>query len=276
VTLAVVLVAPHAGPIFPDVSNNPDASTPTPGFVWIELGVGAAFLVTGMIMIAYETVATERYGRTLGKAWMRVRPVRLDGSSLGWGRSFGRVSVYWLAGLFNWVGALDPLWCLWDENRQCLHDKVVDAIVINDLDPTTAAGGLGAEPVPTPPPGWPPIYQPQGLAPAGYGSLGVTRGALPQHGWTPYGPWVPVPFARKTNGLAIASLACSIVGLPFIGVPSILGVIFGFVSKSQIRRAGRYQSGDGLALAGIIVGFGVIALWFAIFITSVMTTASNS
>jgi hypothetical protein len=53
-------------------------------------------------------------------------------------------------------------------------------------------------------------------------------------------------------------------------------VIFGFVSKSQIRRGGGYQSGDGLALAGIIVGFGVIALWFAIFITSVMTTASNS
>ena len=276
VTLAVVLVLPHAGPIFPDVSNNPDASTPTPGFVWIELAVGGAFAATGVIMIAYETVATKRYGRTFGKAWMRIRPVRLDGGGLGWARSFGRVSVYWLAGLFNWIGALDPLWCLWDENRQCLHDKVVDAIVINDLDPTAVAGASASEPVQTPPPGWPPGYQSQGLTMAGYGPPGTTPGGLPQYGWMPYGAWAPMPFARKTNGLAIASLACSIVGLPFIAVPSILGVIFGFVSRSQIRRSGGYQSGDGLALAGIIVGFAVIALWFAVFITSAMTTPSNS
>ena len=34
---------------------------------------------------------------------------------------------------FLWIGLLDPLWCLWDDKRQCLHDKAVDSIVINDL-----------------------------------------------------------------------------------------------------------------------------------------------
>jgi uncharacterized RDD family membrane protein YckC len=27
---------------------------------------------------------------------------------------------------------LDPLWCVWDNNRQCLHDKAVGTIVVND------------------------------------------------------------------------------------------------------------------------------------------------
>jgi uncharacterized RDD family membrane protein YckC len=30
------------------------------------------------------------------------------------------------------LGALDPLWCLWDDKRQCLHDKAAGTIVIND------------------------------------------------------------------------------------------------------------------------------------------------
>jgi hypothetical protein len=63
------------------------------------------------------------------------------------------------------------------------------------------------------------------------------------------------------NGLAIASLVCSCVGVVpfFFGLPCILGVIFGFVSRSQIRNSQGRQQGSGLALAGIIVGFSLIA-----------------
>jgi len=61
---------------------------------------------------------------------------------------------------------------------------------------------------------------------------------------------VPV---RKTNGLAIASLVVSLVWLG--GVGSLLAVIFGFVARSQIKRATDHQQGNGLALAGIILGF---------------------
>ena len=76
--------------------------------------------------------------------------------------------------------------------------------------------------------------------------------------------WAP---ARPTNGLAIASLVCSCVGIiPFLfGVPCILGVIFGFVSRSQIKRSQGAQGGDGLALAGIIVGFSLIGI-FIVFV----------
>jgi len=130
--VAIALVAPHAGPMFPKANPDPNATSPTPGFVWIYLAVAAAGVLTGVAMVFYEAVATARYGRTLGKAWLHIRPVRINGAPLGWARSFGRTALYSVSGLFSYVGLLDPLWCLWDANRQCLHDKVVDTIVVND------------------------------------------------------------------------------------------------------------------------------------------------
>ena len=71
------------------------------------------------------------------------------------------------------------------------------------------------------------------------------------------------PMAAPTNGMAVASLVCACAGIiPFLfGIPAILGVIFGFVARGQIRRTNGVQGGGGLALAGIIVGFSLIALF---------------
>jgi uncharacterized RDD family membrane protein YckC len=133
-TLTLLIAAPHFGPIFPSLylNNKAAASEPTPGFVWIYLTVFACGLATGIAMVVYETVATARYGRTLGKAWLHIRPVGVDGSPLGPGRAFGRVAIYWAFGFISPLGLIDPLWCVWDDRQQCLHDKVVDSIVVND------------------------------------------------------------------------------------------------------------------------------------------------
>ena len=136
-TLIVVvtfsIAAPHFGPIFPNVdANQHNAPFRTPGFVWVELTIFACAFFCGLVMVAYETVAVGRFSRTLGMAWLRIRPVRVVGGQLGWGRAFGRAAIFWLALCFGWAGLLDPLWCLWDDKRQCLHDKVADSIVIND------------------------------------------------------------------------------------------------------------------------------------------------
>ena len=77
----------------------------------------------------------------------------------------------------------------------------------------------------------------------------------------------------RTNGFAIASLVCSITGVLFFSIPSVLGVIFGFVARSQIRRSNGTQSGNGIALAGVIVGFCVIGLW--VLVTILNLTANN-
>ncbi len=83
---------------------------------------------------------------------------------------------------------------------------------------------------------------------------GRPRSQPAQGSGAPYGPAVN----QKTNGFAIASLICSCAGLFFL--PAIAGVIFGFVARAQITRSKGLQKGNGLALAGIIVGFGWLAL----------------
>jgi hypothetical protein len=100
-------------------------------------------------------------------------------------------------------------------------------------------------------------------------------GPPPQMGQVTYGTAYPMPtaypmaqsgppaVARHNNGLAVASLVCACAGIVpfFFGVPCILGIVFGFVSRGQIRRSQGTQSGEGLALAGIIVGFSLIAIF---------------
>jgi hypothetical protein len=56
----------------------------------------------------------------------------------------------------------------------------------------------------------------------------------------------------STSGLAVASLVLSIVWIGGLG--SLLAVIFGFVARSNTKRSHGQLKGDGLALAGIIVG----------------------
>ncbi len=76
---------------------------------------------------------------------------------------------------------------------------------------------------------------------------------------TPYGMAPPVAHVTyvqqiqmpSTNGLAIASMVLGIVWVWWIG--SILALIFGFVARRQIKERG--QRGDGMAIAGIVLGF---------------------
>lgn len=67
--------------------------------------------------------------------------------------------------------------------------------------------------------------------------------------------------ARQTNSLAVVSLVCGILGwtlLPFLG--SIVAIVCGHMARSEIRRNPQTQEGDGLAVAGLVLGYLVIAL----------------
>jgi Domain of unknown function (DUF4190) len=88
-----------------------------------------------------------------------------------------------------------------------------------------------------------------GTVPPGYAGYG---------GGNPYAPYGQVE-QKKTNGLAIAALICGCAGF-LLFVPGILGIIFGFIARGQIKRSDGQQKGDGMAIAGIIVGFGWVAL----------------
>lgn len=95
-------------------------------------------------------------------------------------------------------------------------------------------------------------------------------------GYSPYGvgPGMPYVAARPTNGLAIASLATSAGGIIFFGLPCVVGVVLGFVALSQIKNSGGAQQGRGLAIAGVIVGFTIIAM--ALLLIGVGVAASHN
>ena len=114
-------------------STGPASRTvPIAGIFAFELSVLGIVLVIGVCMLLYEALTTARFGRSPGKAIMKIRPVRLDGSALSAGRAFARAGAYYAAGFVSVLQLLDVLWCLWDEDAQCLHDKVCETLVVSD------------------------------------------------------------------------------------------------------------------------------------------------
>jgi Domain of unknown function (DUF4190) len=76
------------------------------------------------------------------------------------------------------------------------------------------------------------------------------------------------------NGLAIASFVCSIVGFFFITF--IVAIVLGFVARSQIKNSGGRQRGDGLAIAGIIIGFAWVAFYVLLIIVGAVSNDTSS
>ncbi|MCW2959804.1 MAG: uncharacterized protein JWM90_191 [Thermoleophilia bacterium] len=66
-------------------------------------------------------------------------------------------------------------------------------------------------------------------------------------------PVAPAPPSIVTNGKAVTAMILGILWIYWIG--SILALIFGYVARKEIKRAGGYQSGMGMAIAGIVLGW---------------------
>jgi uncharacterized RDD family membrane protein YckC len=137
ITLAVSLTHAFAGP-FITPSNAALRMHPLrTGFYWQHFAVGLALITTALLSILYNTIATARWGRTLGKALLHIRPTTLDSRSLGAGRALGRALARWLFAAFWILGVItDVLWCLWDQDHQCLHTKMASTVVLNDPVPS--------------------------------------------------------------------------------------------------------------------------------------------
>jgi hypothetical protein len=125
----------------------------------------------------------------------------------------------------------------------------------------------------------PPTWQPQPQPPPQpyedmpYGHPPYER---PQHEqqppiWQEQAPRPQFQPSPPTNGLAIASLVLAIsafVALPLIG--SVGGVICGHMARSQLRRSGYADRGDGLALAGLIIGWVGVAFYVGMIVLFVL------
>ncbi|WP_333891329.1 peptidylprolyl isomerase [Mycolicibacterium gadium] len=98
--------------------------------------------------------------------------------------------------------------------------------------------------------------------PPPYGGYPPPYGAHPP---SPYGGYPPVyagyPRPQPTNTLAVASLVCAFVFAP-------LGIAFGHISLSQIKKSG--EEGRGLAVAGLIISYVFTAFMVLVLVWAVI------
>jgi Domain of unknown function (DUF4190) len=128
--------------------------------------------------------------------------------------------------------------------------------------PVSPYGQQNAYPSPYGPP---PGYGPQNYSPQNYGPQNY--GGYPPPGYGGYAPTAP------TNGMAIASLILGILWLYWVG--SIMALVFGYIAQQQIRQRG--ESGNGLATAGIVLGWiGVATLALMLFFFVFFAAAAPS
>lgn len=66
---------------------------------------------------------------------------------------------------------------------------------------------------------------------------------------------------RQTSSLAITSLVSGLLGwtfLPLVG--SLVAIVTGHMARAEIQRSNGQMEGDGLAIAGLVMGWLVIAI----------------
>jgi type IV pilus assembly protein PilA len=99
--------------------------------------------------------------------------------------------------------------------------------------------------------------------------LGVSPSEPRSPAWAvPANPSTGPPRSPETSGLAIGSLVC---GILFFFLPSaIAAIVMGHISRAEIRRSGGRKTGDGMALAGLVLGYmGVSIIPFILIIAAI-------
>ena len=72
----------------------------------------------------------------------------------------------------------------------------------------------------------------------------------------------PTYYAPPNSTMAVVSLVAGILGwvvLPLIS--SLVAVVTGHMAKNEIRASGGRIAGDGLATAGLILGYSSLVVW---------------
>jgi hypothetical protein len=100
------------------------------------------------------------------------------------------------------------------------------------------------------------------------GPAGPVGPVMPYH---PYYPQVaPLP---PTNGLALGAMICGIAEIFTLGLAAIPAVILGHLARGQIRQTG--ERGDGMAVAGLVLGYLAIAGWALVILLVAANTGSG-
>jgi len=97
-----------------------------------------------------------------------------------------------------------------------------------------------------------------------YGELGAVVADLPAGPLASAAPYPDVWYPSQqvaptgTNSMAIAALVCGLAEFFTLGLTAVPAIVLGHAARRQVRRTG--QHGDGLAQAGLILGWTGIAV----------------
>jgi RDD family len=103
-------------------SDKPGGLTGWIAAVSDDLGIGF-----GWGALYFTTLLVLGRGQTPGKRMFGVRVIRLDAKPIGWWLAFERFGSYFAS--FS-TGLLGFAQVFWDRNRQALHDKAVETVVV--------------------------------------------------------------------------------------------------------------------------------------------------
>jgi uncharacterized membrane protein len=89
----------------------------------------------------------------------------------------------------------------------------------------------------------------------------------------PMSPPSTAPATRRVNSLAVASFIFGLVGLV---VGSVLALVLGYRAKASIDRSEGAETGRGLAIAGIVLGWVQLALIMTLLAAALITASARS
>jgi uncharacterized RDD family membrane protein YckC len=102
-------------------------------FIIVGFVLGAVLDTAGngvgvLISIAYFTYFEGSSGQTVGKMACNIRVIDdTSGGSIGYGRAFLR----WIGRILSTIPILlGYFWMLWDDRKQCWHDKIANDVVV--------------------------------------------------------------------------------------------------------------------------------------------------
>jgi Domain of unknown function (DUF1707)/Domain of unknown function (DUF4190) len=116
----------------------------------------------------------------------------------------------------------------------------------------------------------------QAMAARTYADLDRLAADLPRRPFYPDAPRPPLP--RRTNGYAVAALACGAAQPLTLMLTTIPAIVFGHVARRQIRETG--EDGSAMATWGLILGWGgaaaIVLVILLFLVAAVLLTRSVS
>ena len=97
----------------------------------------------------------------------------------------------------------------------------------------------------------------------------------------PYPPYGPYGYQQPTNGKATGALWTGVGALVLVfccgaGILGLVPIVLGVMARGEIRRNGGQQGGDGMAIAGIVMGSIAVVLSIAFIVLIVIGLSTGS